>query len=94
MNEKIQELAFWKWCEAGKPIGQDQYFWDLAEKEISGEVIEINYRRPRRRSDWHRDSGTGYFYCPYIPLISTPITVTSVMSKYGKKPNWRNTTDS
>ena len=44
-EERIRELAHRMWDEAGRPEGQDEYFWHKAEAEIDV-ADEIN--KPRR----------------------------------------------
>jgi len=43
-EERIRELAYHMWDQAGRPEGQDQYFWDKAEAEI--DVAEELKRKP------------------------------------------------
>ncbi len=89
-RKEIEQKAYWKWCEAGKPLNQDQHFWSLAEEElvkeryaaIEEEIIEINFRRHQPNNNkpgggYKGDSylDSGYFYAPYIPLTQTPVVL-------------------
>ncbi|MEZ6101212.1 MAG: DUF2934 domain-containing protein [Pirellulaceae bacterium] len=48
-KQQIEELAYYKWCEAGRPCGCDEHFWNEAELEW----IEFYYV-PHREFDGHR----------------------------------------
>ncbi len=39
--QRIRELAYYLWEKAGRPDGQADEFWHMAEREISAE--ETNY---------------------------------------------------
>ena len=93
-RKEIEQKAYWKWCEAGKPLNQDQYFWSLAEKEliaeryaaIEEEIIEINFRRHQKNTErFIKTDGRGYqgesFIDPgyfYAPYV--PLSTTPVVS--------------
>lgn len=34
-EEEIRQLAYLKWEQAGKPEGNSDYFWNLAEQELN-----------------------------------------------------------
>jgi hypothetical protein len=61
--EQIEQIAYFKWIDAGRPSGMHQHFWDLAEKEMlektAGieEVVEISYRKPKRKGWGHTNWG-------------------------------------
>lgn len=44
-EERIRELAHRMWQQAGKPLGQDEYFWSKAEAEIDMEDAADAARR-------------------------------------------------
>lgn len=44
-EERIRELAYRMWDEAGRPQGQDEYFWSKAEAEIDAEDTADAARR-------------------------------------------------
>jgi len=33
-EERVKEIAYWKWEEAGSPEGKDEEFWYAAEQEV------------------------------------------------------------
>lgn len=62
-HKEIESLAYFKWVDSGRPIGQDKYFWDLAEQEIwekeHVEVIEITYPA-KKKTIWGFEYTWGY----------------------------------
>lgn len=45
LHDRIEELAYHKWCAAGCPPGQDMQFWLEAERELLEESHQN--RNPR-----------------------------------------------
>lgn len=95
--KEINDKAYFKWIDAGRPDNMHQQFWDEAEKEFSeNHIIEVNLpaQPSQRRGRLAGTSlGTGYFYCPYVPLQKTPVILDpaeftprkGILTRYGKK---------
>jgi len=49
-EERIRALAHRMWEEAGRPEGQDEYFWQKAEAEI--DAADVIRGVPRRWGEW------------------------------------------
>ncbi len=77
--EKIQELAYYKWIEAGSPDDADVHFWVEAEKEITGGYDEQFYNAKQEQTlldsdGYYRESvfpSEGFYYAtPFAIKIS------------------------
>ncbi len=73
--KEIEENAYFKWIDAGRPNGDSSHFWRQAEKEYNKneiEVIRLNYHAPIKSSPSY---GGYYTWAPYVPLVSTPVVL-------------------
>jgi len=50
-HQQVQEVAYYKWQEAGCPNGRDLEFWSSAEKELMGYRTDEQYEILKYK-DW------------------------------------------
>jgi len=92
-RKEIEEDAYYKWLNAGRPEGKGHLFWQEAEEEkfintffpktppTEMEVIELDYHAPRAPSKKHDSGykGTSYLDAGYIYAPYVPLMSTPVV---------------
>lgn len=71
LRQKVRELAYQKWEQAGCPWGQDKEFWVEAETELFGE-------NPLQFGGYKIKSGDSYILiCPIISEVPVEVEIDS-----------------
>lgn len=69
LRQKIRELAYQKWEQAGQPCGQDKEFWIEAEKELFGE-------NPLQFGGYRIKNGDSYMLiCPILSEVPVEVKI-------------------